>query len=111
MQSNKPELVWVKSLQGLFAEDGNQAGGANLAGGTGDAGGREGRRTEPGTQDVSWGLWPAWVGRHAAGRPGPAPHPSEKEGRQKQALPLPSTSRGPQIEDRYLSNAKGKNKG
>lgn len=71
----------------------------------------EGRRTEPRTQDVSWGLWPARVGRRVAGRPGPAPRPSEKQGRQKQPLPLPSMSRQPQIEAKCLSNVKGKNKG
>lgn len=39
-RSNKPEPVWVKGLQGLFA-DGNQASGTNLAERTRDAGWRE----------------------------------------------------------------------
>ena len=90
MQSNKPELVWVTSLQGLFAEDRNQAGGANLAGGTGDAGWREGRK-EDGARDTGRFLGAlASLGREACGRQARPSTPPLGEAGEAETVPAPS---------------------
>ena len=80
-RSNKPEPVWVKGLQGLFA-DGNQASGTNLAERTGDAGWRE-RAMKDGARETGRFLWalasPGSGGMQQAG-PAPAPPPRRSRG-------------------------------
>lgn len=91
LQSNKPELVWVRSLQGLSAEDRNQAGGANLAGGQEmREGWREGGR-EDGARDTGRFLGAlASPGREACGRQARPSTPPLGEAGEAETVPAPS---------------------
>lgn len=92
--SDKPEPVWVKGLQGLFA-DGNQAAGTNLAEGTGDAGWREGGMKDRAQETGRFLGAPASPGSGGVQQAGPAPaaRSSEKQSRRQLSLHLPSTPR------------------